>query len=99
MKRRYRIVKPIRFFVFVLLLVLTITFSSMTILKLSQASASSRNTYKQIEIHTGDTLWEIASNYCPNNIDIREYVSEICETNDINANNISPGNVVFVPLY
>ena len=34
----------------------------------------------------GDTLWEICREYCPDNMDIREYIAQIERFNNINAN-------------
>lgn len=99
MKKHYRIVKPFRFFIFILLCVLTIAFTTSTIIGLNKANAASVSTYKQIVIQADDTLWNIAEEYCSDEIDIRDYISDVCEINDISVNNIQIGDVIFVPVY
>lgn len=99
MKKHYRIANPIRFFIFILLCVLTIAFTVSTIVGMNKANATSVSTYRQIVIQADDTLWNIAEEYCSDDIDLRDYISDVCEINDINVNNIQVGDVIFVPVY
>ena len=99
MKKHYKIVNPLRFFAFVMLSVTILTMACLTIFNIDQAQAASVNRYKQIEIQEADTLWNIAENYCSPDKDIRTYIDDICEINDISANDVSPGDIVFVPIY
>ena len=43
------------------------------------------NQYNQVKVELGDTLWEIASEYGPADMDVRQVVHEICQLNDITA--------------
>lgn len=99
MKRHYRIANPVRFFIFILICVTTIAFAGSTIMGLSKANAAAVSTYRQVEIQADDTLWNIAEQYCSENVDIRDYISEVCEVNDISLNNIQAGDIIFVPVY
>lgn len=36
-------------------------------------------------VSQGDTLWDIAKEYCPSNMDIRDYIYDIKERNDISG--------------
>lgn len=99
MKKHYKIVKPFRFFVFILICVLIIAFAASTIIGLNKASAATVNTYRQVVIQTNDTLWNIAEEYCSDDIDIRDYILDVCEINDIYVNNLQAGDVIFVPIY
>lgn len=54
--------------------------------------------YEVITVHGGDTLWGIASEFCPNGKDIRDYIQTVCRENGIDAN-IYPGDTIRVPVY
>ena len=99
MKKRYRIVKPVRFFTFILITVLLLTFTSISLLNRSNADAASVNTYRQVLIEDNDSIWSIAENYCSNDMDIRDYVREVCEINDIALGDVQSGDLVFFPVY
>ena len=98
--RHLKIVNPVRFFAFILISIMIIAFAGYSILGASHAEAAAVKTYKQVVIHEGDSLWGIADKY---NQDVRkstaEIVNEICETNDVDLNDVQPGDMIFVPLY
>ena len=95
----YRITNPVRFFVFIFLSVMITVFAGYSLLNAAQAEAAAEQTYAQVVIQENDTLWNIASSYNPERADIREIVHEIYDINNIDANNIHPGDVIFVPVY
>ena len=84
MKKRYKIVSPVRFFIFVLIVILSLT--------------GTTDTYRQVEIHQNDTLWSIADRYCGKSIDPRTAVDKICNINGINASDVQPGDTILVPV-
>lgn len=45
-------------------------------------------------VSAGDTLWSIASENCPSNMDIREYIYNIRQLNNIEDCIIHPGEVI-----
>lgn len=58
------------------------------------------------EIHTqtyvvtqGDTLWSIASEYCPKNIDKRDYIDELIKLNNIENCMIRANSSIQVIVY
>ena len=95
--RRYRVVKPVRFFISILVTVLILTFSITTFLG-SSTEASSTDTYRQVVVHENETIWTIAEENCSNEKDIRVQVNEICEINDIQAGDVQPGDTLIVPV-
>ena len=98
--RRYRIVNPLRFFIFVFICVITIVFATYGVISFNSAEASSVNTYQQVTITDNGSLWEVAASHCQSNMDIRDYIDDICEINDITSNDfLQPGQVIFVPIY
>jgi len=101
-KRRhhYRITDPVRFFLFVLISIMIIVFAGYSVIGASDAEASAVRTYAQVVIQDGDNLWSIVERYNPDaNIDIRDVIYEIYEINDIDADDIMPGDTIFVPIY
>jgi hypothetical protein len=46
-------------------------------------------------VRPNDTLWSIAEDYCPDGIDIREYIHEVKDANNINSN-IYPGDKITI---
>ena len=55
--------------------------------------------YKSICLETGDTLWGIAEEYCPEGKDIREYIHETMELNGLKTSEIHAGCYLVVPVY
>ena len=48
-----------------------------------------------IEVESGDTLWWLADEYCPNSIDKREWIYEVMKLNNIDV--LYPGTIeVFI---
>lgn len=100
MNSRYRVVDPIRFFIFIFICVCTIVFAGFAIVDNTSAQAASVSTYKQVVVQNNGSLWDIADDYCKSDMDIRDYIYDICEVNDIDANEyLQPGDVLFVPIY
>ena len=99
-KHHYRIANPFRFFIFVLICIITIMFAAYTIIGAADAQAADVRTYRQVVIQENDNLWNIVEKYNPDaDINVRDAVYDIYEINDIDANDIQPGDVIFVPIY
>lgn len=97
---RYRVVNPIRFFIFILVTVMFVAFFSISVINSTKAEAASIDTFMQVEIQEHDSLWSLAEQYCNVNMDLRDYIDDICDINDIDSNDmLHPGDVLFVPLY
>lgn len=45
-------------------------------------------------VKSGDTLWNIASEACPEGMDVREYIHEISKMNGIDDGRIRPGQTI-----
>lgn len=54
--------------------------------------------FKTYIVAQGDTLWEIAKLTLPDNTDIRDYISEIRKTNDLDNANIKVGQNLMIPI-
>lgn len=56
--------------------------------------------YTSIRIEAGETLWSIADEYIKDlDIDKTDYIAEICELNNINADEIVAGEYIVVSYY
>jgi len=51
---------------------------------------------KSYKVQAGDSLWEIASDYCPEGVDRREWINEVKELNGIDDSTIHPGQKLTV---
>ena len=99
-RHRYKIVKPFRFFVFVLICSMIAIFATYAISGVGKADAATMTEYTQVKIQENDTLWDIVETYNPNSdLDVRSALYDIYEINDIDAESIRPGDVILVPVY
>ena len=99
-KHHYRIVKPVRFFMFVLISIMIIVFAGYTVIGAGNAEASAVRTYVQVTIGEGDSLWSVIER-CnrDSNIDVQSAIYDVYEINDIDAADIHPGDKLFIPIY
>ena len=97
-KKRYRIKNRVRFASFIVISLLLVCTIFNTALGFNDALALSEQQYIEIEVESGDTLWTIADEYMPDDMDIREAVYMICETNDVDANTLYAGQTLNIPV-
>jgi len=55
--------------------------------------------YESVEVMHNDSVWSIAKRYCPNDMEIKEYMNIIEEINGINSDYIVEGNYLLIPVY
>ena len=66
----------------------------------SDKSSSDINTYYQsVRVESGDTLWSIATEYCPDTQEISDYIDEIKSINSIKNDTIKAGDYIIVSIY
>ena len=97
-RKRYRIKNRIRFASFIVISLLLVCTIFNTALGFNDALALSEQQYIEIQVESGDTLWTIADEYMPDDIDIREAVYMICDTNDVDANTLYAGQTLSIPV-
>ncbi len=97
-RRRLVIVNKFRFiFATVMaLLVLSILFSYISGNFMSVASTNQQ--YIEVTVSSGDTLWEIASEYNYFQDDIRQVIYDIKRINHLPSSSIYPGQVLRIPI-
>ena len=98
MFRRYRIVNRVRFTAFLCALILVTVFTFSALFGYGRSEAMDADKYISVEVSYGDTLWNLASEYGPENTDIRKIVFEIERINDVNASTLHPGQVLEIPV-
>lgn len=63
-----------------------------------RASSAEYAAPARITVHSGDTLWEIASAHAPAGADIREVVFRIRRANNLRTSVLQPGQVIVIPV-
>jgi len=96
----YRVVNPIRFFLFVVISIMIIVFAGYTAIGAGNAEATAARTYVQVTIDQGDSLWSIVERCNKDSIiDVQSAIYDVYEINDIEAADIQPGDKLFIPVY
>lgn len=101
MKHRHlKVVDPVRFFIAILIGIMIIVFTGYTLIGAGEAEAAMSTSCEQVVVHDGDSVWGIAERCNPDvNISTRDIVYEIYEINGIDADDIQPGDMIYVPVY
>lgn len=99
MNKKYRITSKFRFTTFLVIVVLCIFTIIGTLAGNNIVSSSSMNQYNQVKVESGDTLWDIASEYGSDDMDVRQVIHEICDLNEITADQLEAGQKIIVPVY
>lgn len=98
-KKSYRVKSKFRFTTSITIMLIVIVFMANTVLGFDDARSLTKSNPIEVEIEAGDSLWNIACEYGPSNIDIRKIVYDICDLNEITADSIYPGQKILVPDY
>lgn len=84
-------------FVFILFIGLMIAFGNRN---KAYGNSDWEKKFVSIQIHEGDTLWDIAEAYYTSEcVSIRDYVKEIKRTNGLKSDCIHAGNYLLIPYY
>lgn len=102
MKKKYIIVSPVRFAVFLTMCAVILIFITSTLVAFSftsdrAVSIPETDSYIKVSVSAGDTIWDIAREYTDNKTDVRKTVYDICEINNISPEKIRPGDIIYVP--
>lgn len=54
--------------------------------------------YESVVIQEGDTLWDLALQYAPEEQDIRSYIQEVRELNRMTSDQIHAGHSIILPM-
>lgn len=97
-RKRYRVKNKVRFAAFIVISLLLLCAIANTALGFNDAAALTEQTYFQVQVEPGDTLWSIADEYMPDDMDPREAVHLIIDANDIDGSQIYVGQELDVPV-
>ena len=97
-RKRYRIKSRTRFAAFIVITLLLLCTFANTVLGFNDALALSEQQYIQVEVSYGDSLWTIADNYMPDDMDPREAVYMIMDANDLDNSQVYVGQILDIPV-
>ena len=96
--KRYRVKSRGRFTLFIVFVIVCVAMIANAALGLSNASSLTHQEYTEIIVLNGDTLWNIAKEYMPENNDIRKAVHTLCNINGIYAHELQAGQILRIPV-
>lgn len=100
MNKRYRIISKFRFYSFLVTILAIFLISLILFFSRDKVHSSSYDeSFYEVEISQGDTLWNIALKYLPEKTDVRSLVYDIGKVNDMQSYYIYPGDVIKIPIY
>ena len=97
MNKKYRVVSKVRFSLFIIILLSLIIGAAAFIARPTIVVGSTEPTYEFVTVNDGDTLWSIASKFADENTNLRMFIYEISQLNDIEGSEISPGQEIKIP--
>jgi len=96
-RRRIIIRSRTRFSIFLAIVVmLCISFIAAL---LNSGNAADNVSWITVDVVKGDTLWSIAKRTLPKGVDIRQYIIEIKEANNMEHSYINEGQRLYIPVY
>ena len=75
---------------------IVVTLIVLTVLALRPSMASVRWEEETYRVRSGDSLWSISGEYCPNSVDRQEWINKVRKINDIDGSIIYPGQVITI---
>ena len=98
--KRYKVVKPFRFFIFVLICITSLVLAGYAVFGSGQAEAETHTRYTEVKVQDNDNLWTLIETYnSGSNIDTRSALYDLYDINDKDEADIKPGDVILVPIY
>ena len=95
---KYKVVSKFRFTMFICVITIIICMCLSVINGSAIANGSSVAAYETVIVRPGDTLWDIADTYAKSDTDIRSFMHEIEEVNDVTGGNIYVGQELLIPV-
>lgn len=97
-RKKYRIKSELRFTISVSIMLLLLILIATTISGLNTATCLTEQEFFQVEVQHGDTLWDIAKEHMPNDIDPRKAVHIIENVNKTSPYELQAGQVLDIPV-
>ena len=96
-RKKYRITSKFRFITSMIIMIGLCVAGFTALTGLNTSVALTKQTYTEVQVSSGDTLWTIANTYKDESTDTRKAVYEICQINDIEASDLHPGMTLAIP--
>lgn len=97
--RQLKIVNQKRFMLSMIVIMITLFFLISNVFAVvNKVEEYEEQKYKEVVIKNGDTIWELAREYGPKNVDVRKTVHEIGRINDLHNYDVFPGQMVKIPV-
>lgn len=97
---RYRVVKPFRFFIFVLICITSLVLTAYAVFGSGHAAAETHTRYTEVKVQDNDTLWTLIETYnSGSDIDVRKALYDVYEINNLKAADIKAGDTIVIPIY
>ena len=93
-KNKYVLKNKRKFFSFVFV----ISVLAFIMIYTSSVSGYQEPKYQSIFVNSGDTLWSIAEKYGSDSIDIRDYIYNIREINNLDSSNLYENTTILIPV-
>ncbi|MDD2484619.1 MAG: LysM peptidoglycan-binding domain-containing protein [Eubacteriales bacterium] len=98
MKKSYRIKSKKRFSAFLVFVILLLATGTSFAVDTETAQGLSEAPYAEVLVEAGDTLWNLAKQYGPEQNDPRDVVDTICELNQITPEDLQAGQTILIPI-
>ena len=101
MKKRFKVISKVRFFLFIITMSAMLTILVVSLLSNNKVYGSSYGfdyNYNEVRVVKGDTLWVIALESMPEGYDVREMIYKIKRLNEMDLSNIYAGDIIKVPI-
>lgn len=97
--KRLRIRSKVRFTIFAVVLILLVLNIVSAMAGMNTTTGVSLNKLKAVTVHAGDTLWSIAEKNNTSDMDVREFIDDIKEKNDLASAEIQEGQKLLIPVH
>lgn len=94
--KRYVIRSKVRFLISISLIIIFSVSSFFTLVVSAKGNQDILMVPKYVE--EGDTLWGMSQNHA-GDMDIRDYILEVMDVNNLSSANIKPGELLYFPSY
>lgn len=97
--KKYKISNIKRFISFIIMMIIIIT--TTVIIFANNSKEYNMVDTKSVVVSNGQSIWTIAesNNLIPEGMDIREYIHNIRELNNLGTSLIYPGQIIELPIY
>jgi len=96
--KKIRIVNKKRFMLSMIMLTILLFFMASSVFAaINKVEGYDEPKYIEVVVKGGDTIWNLAREFSPNNKDIRKSIYEIGIVNNLDSYDIFPGQVIKIP--